>query len=194
MYTSSRSSTIGSWSRTGRATWRFKNKDGRNLWSIAGLAHEDAGAGHLRQHVNLEIQRMLKNLHEAGFILGEGLATPSRAKRGWQPRLRVEDTLGHVNAVEESWAHNGPVTRYDGPVPSKRLDFRTHGPVVMPSDEGKRARTDDTRTNVPLVAAPSVCQVCQVAMRDTVQTRLGHAVDLHSDSSESEFDRTLPSM
>ena len=160
----------------------IKNKDGRNLWSIAGLAHRDAGAGHLRQHVNLEIQLMLRNLHEAGFILGEGLATSSSAKRGWQPRLRVEDTFGPV---------------YHGPVPSKSPDLQTHGPVVMPSDEGKRPRTalpGLPLVAVPSVAAPSVCQVCHATMRDTVQTRHGHAVDLYSDSSESEFDRTLPTM
>ena len=164
----------------------IKNKDGRNLWSIAGLAHRDAGAGHLRQHVNLEIQLMLRNLSEAGYMRGSGAACPSSANRGWQPggqpRKRVEDTYPPV---------------HHGPVPSKSPDPQTHVPAVMPSDEGKRPRIALPGLPlfvIPEVAAPSVCQVCQMTMRDTVQTPTGYAVDLCSDSSGSEFDRTLPTL
>ena len=53
------------------------NMDGRNLWSIAGLAHVDAGAEQLRENVNPEIKTMVKHLHEHGHILGEGVGSRS---------------------------------------------------------------------------------------------------------------------
>ena len=53
------------------------NNDRRNLWSIAGLAHVDAGAEQLRGNVNPEIKTMVKHLHEHGHILGEGVGSRS---------------------------------------------------------------------------------------------------------------------
>jgi hypothetical protein len=53
------------------------SNDRRNLWSIAGLAHVDAGAEQLRENVNPEIKTMVKHLHEHGHILGEGLGSRS---------------------------------------------------------------------------------------------------------------------
>ena len=73
------------------------NNDGRNLWSIVGLAHVDAGAEQLRENVNQEIKTMVKHLHEHGHIRGEGLAIPSGAARG--KKRRIEDTLGGVHAA-----------------------------------------------------------------------------------------------
>ena len=37
----------------------------------------------LRKHANPEIKSMLRHLQEAGYIVGEGLALPSRASRGF---------------------------------------------------------------------------------------------------------------
>ena len=100
------------------------NDDGRNLWSIAGLAHVDAGAEELREHVNPEIKRMVEHLHEHGHIQGEGLATFSGAARG--KRARVEDTLGDVHAVQAASSSSRC------PAPSAGL--------TTPSGRGKRAR------------------------------------------------------
>ena len=43
------------------------NADGRNLWSIAGLAHEYAGKEKLRKYVNAEVKLMVQHL--ADFII-----------------------------------------------------------------------------------------------------------------------------
>ena len=94
----SRSSTSGSWSSTGSATWRLSTSmvgtSGRSL----GLPMYMHGAQELRQNVNEEIKDMVLNLHAHGHIKGEGLATHSRAKRG--RRARIEDKGEDVQDVQ----------------------------------------------------------------------------------------------
>ena len=67
------------------------NKDGRNLWSIAGLAHDPKEG--LRKHVNEDIKNMVMALARHKFMEPHGLATRSSAARGIRPR--VEDILGY---------------------------------------------------------------------------------------------------
>ena len=75
---------------------------------------------------------MLKNLKEAGFIVGEGVATPSGASRSnWGRRLRIEDTLGDVHAVQAS---SGLATYSRC---TDRLDLRTRSTgLSSPNGEG----------------------------------------------------------
>ena len=40
----------------------FNNEDGRNLWSLAGMAHDDARQHHLRLSSNDKIKSMIKDL------------------------------------------------------------------------------------------------------------------------------------
>ena len=66
------------------------NDDGRNLWSIAGLAHDSKQQRNsLRRDANPEIKAMVENLAQLGLMRGKGLATQSTAHRG--KRRRVED-------------------------------------------------------------------------------------------------------
>ena len=65
-----------------------ENEDGRNLWSIVGLAHEDAGLPY-RKYVNPEIKEMVRELGRRKLLKPRGLATSSTANRG--KRLREED-------------------------------------------------------------------------------------------------------
>jgi len=60
------------------------NRDGRNLWSIAGLAHEDAGEKRKRAHVNEVIKDMVRHLAKLKYMEASGLAIQSSAKRGKQ--------------------------------------------------------------------------------------------------------------
>ena len=84
------------------------NNDGRNLWSIVGLAHEDAGKEKLRQYVNSDIKTMVRDLALRGFLKPEGLATHSSARRGKRPR-------------EEDY-HTEPVMLLPGASSSSRHD------------------------------------------------------------------------
>ena len=54
----------------------FKNEDGRNLWSLAGMAHDDAGQHHLRPSSNDTIKSMIKDLERSRYVRPGGLATP----------------------------------------------------------------------------------------------------------------------
>jgi len=66
------------------------NVDGRNLWSIAGLAHEDARSPY-REFVNVDIKNMLRHLGDLKLMQPSGLATHSKAGRP-DKRPRVEDS------------------------------------------------------------------------------------------------------
>jgi len=76
--------------KTAQEEFSVTNIDGRNLWSIAGLAHDPKGG--LRRHVNDRIKKTLKALAEEKIIEPHGLATYSCVARG---KPRVEDSLGH---------------------------------------------------------------------------------------------------
>ena len=70
------------------------NMDGRNLWSIAGLAHEEED----RPSCNLEIKKMVQHLAKLKYMVPAGLATHSGANQGKRKRIKdgkeeVQDTL-----------------------------------------------------------------------------------------------------
>ena len=70
-----------------------ENTDGRNLWSIAGLAHDP---GETREEVgNRQIKEMIKHLAVMGFLSPSGLATYSSARRCKRRRT------GHNYAAQE---------------------------------------------------------------------------------------------
>ena len=76
-----------------KAVGNATNKDGRNLWSIAGLAH-DPEEGKI-EYVNEEIkQAILQNLADKNITEPKGLPNHSTVARG--TRLRVEDRMGYV--------------------------------------------------------------------------------------------------
>ena len=70
-----------------------ENTDGRNLWSIAGLAHD---AGEIRERdSNPQIKAMIKHLAEMGFLVPGGLSTQSSARRCKRRRT------GHNDGAQE---------------------------------------------------------------------------------------------
>ena len=87
-----------------KAVGKATNKDGRNLWSIVGLAHDPEEGK--RKYVNEEIkntfkalaqhkfmQAILQNLADKNIIAPKGLPNHSTVARG--TRLRVEDRMGY---------------------------------------------------------------------------------------------------
>ena len=79
--------------RRGAAALEFTvtNCDGRNLWSIAGLA--PAPGEKKKKDVNKEIQDTFKALAKHKFMQPYGLANRSSVERG--TRLRVEGRMGY---------------------------------------------------------------------------------------------------
>ena len=65
------------------------NLDGRNLWSIVGLAHEEAGGKRKRPHVNTEIKLMVQHFADLEYLQPQGLATHSTTNRGKLPPHRA---------------------------------------------------------------------------------------------------------
>ena len=74
-----------------KAVGKATNKDGRNLWSIAGLA--PAPGEKNKKDVNKDIQAILQNLADKNIIEPKGLPNHSTVARG--TRLRVEDRMGY---------------------------------------------------------------------------------------------------
>ena len=78
------------WQHWSQCNLQSLNANGRNLWSIAGLAHDtNQQPKSLRRQAHPEIKAMVWNLAEFGFMKSKGLATQSTAHRG--KRRRVED-------------------------------------------------------------------------------------------------------
>ena len=92
------------------------NFDGRNLWSIAGLAHEEVGEKRKRPHVNEEIKKMIQHFAELGYLERDGLATHSTANRGNKRRIeeRCVDVPGEA-ASSSSRRPPSPVTNESKP-------------------------------------------------------------------------------
>ena len=88
-----------------------RNDNGRNLWSIAGLAHEDKGLLHMRPSNNAEIKAMIRDLESFRYVKPGGLATPSTANRANKRRIeeRCVDVPGEA-ASSSSRRPPSPVT------------------------------------------------------------------------------------
>ena len=69
------------------------NDDGRNLWSIAGLAHDSVQRQSQRKHANPEIKAMVKNLAALGLMQSKGQPIPVLAVAQSSPFVRTESLL-----------------------------------------------------------------------------------------------------
>ena len=101
-----------------------RNKDGRNLWSIAGLAHEDGGDEKNRKHVHHDIKAMVKHLAELRYMKGEGLATHSRAHRG--DRRRIEGGIEDEGLATPSRAQEAASSSSKRPASPKKGTGHKH--------------------------------------------------------------------
>ena len=110
------------YTRIVKQNWRCDltaaNVDQRNLYSIAGLAHEEG----FRPFVNPMVKKMVQHLVNLKIIAAEGLATHYSALRGGRPRIedQVSASSTHrtevVQDVEVESGRSRPSSSSAGPV------------------------------------------------------------------------------